>query len=86
MGTDFDNSVVCSDKQITAKMLNEAIHKADLLLRPNIVFVNPKDKDNLLKAVPDLTDKILLEESAFIEQGKAIVVNRKELERWGKYD
>lgn len=86
MGTDFNNSVVYSDKQITAEMLNETIHKADLFSQPNIVFVNPKDKDNLLKAVPDLTDRFLLEENTCIEQGKAIVVNRRELERWGKYD
>ena len=60
MGTDFDNSIICSDKQITAEMLNEAIHKVDLFFRPNIVFVNPKDKDALLKAVPDLENMVLL--------------------------
>ena len=72
-----------NDKEV-AEMIKEALHKADLCMRPNIVFVNPKMKDELLKIKPDLEKEVILQEYEGAEMGKAYVINREELESWAR--
>ena len=72
-----------NDKEI-AQMIKETIHRADLLMRPNIVFVNSKMKDELLKLKPDLEKEVVLQEYEGAEMGKAYVINREKLESWAR--
>lgn len=71
-------------KKISIEDLEKALHKADLLLRPYIVFVNPKDKETLLSMMPDVEKSIVLEATDALEQGKAIKMKRETLENWFK--
>ena len=71
-------------KKISIEDLEKALHKADLLLRPYIVFVNPKDKETLLSIMPDVEKSIVLEATDALEQGKAIKMKRETLENWFK--
>lgn len=72
-----------NDKEV-AEMIKETIHKADLCMRPNIVFVHPQMKDELLKLKPDLEKEVVLQEYEGAEMGKAYVINREELESWAR--
>ena len=72
-----------NDKEI-AQMIKETIHKADLCMRPNILFVNPKTKDELLKLKPDLESQVVLQEYEGAEMGKAYVMSREKLESWAR--
>ncbi len=60
--------------------IQDALHKADLLLRPYIIFINPNDKDKILLAMPDIEKSVVLETTNALEQGQAIRINREELE------
>lgn len=60
--------------------LMDALKKADLLLRPRAIVLNPKDKDLILKSVPDIEKNFKLIESEVIEEGTIYIVNRRELE------
>ena len=60
--------------------IKDALHKADLLLRPYIIFINPNDKEKILSAMPDIEKSVVLETTNALEQGQAIRINREELE------
>ena len=62
--------------------IKKAIHQADLIIRPKIMFLHPEDKKQITEQMPDIEKKIVLEESAFINRGQGIIMDRKELEQW----
>ncbi len=64
---------------MTIDEIKQALHKADLTLRPNILFVNPSDAKAIKDAFPEIDEKIVLKESEHIEKGKAYVIDRR---RW----
>ena len=66
--------------------IKRALHKADLALRPNIVFVNPKDAKTIKDAFPEIEETIVIQETKAIESGKAAVINREKLEKWANND
>ena len=67
---------------ITKEDLLDCINRMDMALRPNIIFVHPLTKDKLYKAIPDIEDIVVINETEFIEAGKIIMMSRSELERW----
>ncbi|MBR3360030.1 MAG: hypothetical protein IKG39_01695 [Lachnospiraceae bacterium] len=62
--------------------IKKAIHQADLTIRPKIMFLHPEDKKQITEQMPDIEKKIVIEESAFIDRGQGIIMDRKELEQW----
>lgn len=60
--------------------LMSALKKADILLRPRAFVLNPKDKDLILKSVPDIEKNFRLIESEVIEEGTIYIVNRRDIE------
>jgi hypothetical protein len=64
---------------MTIDKIRQALNKADLLLRPNILFVNPSDAKIIRDAIPNIDSKIIIEESNYIETGKGYLMNRKSL-------
>ena len=68
----------------TEELLKDALNKLDLINRPNIIFVNPKDKDFLFTAIPNISEMAVVEEYEGVEKGKLVVVDRKEFEKWVK--
>lgn len=71
---------------MTIKEIKQAIHKADLALRPNIVFVNPSDAKTIKDALPEVEKTIVIQETEAMESGKAAVMNRERLEKWANND
>ena len=71
---------------MTIEEIERAIHKADLALRPNIVFVNPSDAKIIKDALPDIEKTIVIQETEAMESGKAAVMNRETLEKWTNND
>ena len=67
---------------MTIEEIKQALHKADLALRPNIVFVNPKDAKAIKEALPEIEKTIVIQETDAIESGKAIAIEREKLEAW----
>jgi hypothetical protein len=64
---------------MTLDEIRQALNKADLMLRPNILFVNPSDAKIIRDAIPNIDMKIIIEESNYIETGKSYLMNRKSL-------
>lgn len=62
--------------------IKQAIHKADLQLRPWIVFANPIDAKAIKEALPRIEEEVVIQETESIECGKAIAIERKKLEEW----
>ena len=67
---------------MTIEEIKQALHKADLQLRPNIVFVNPSDAKAIKEALPEIEKTIVIQETETIESGKAIAIEREKLEAW----
>lgn len=67
---------------MTIDEIKKALHKADLALRPNILFVNPSDAKTIKDAVPEIDEKIVLKESDLVEKGKAYVIDRRKWDEW----
>ena len=68
--------------EMTIEEIKRALHKADLALRPNIVFVNPSDAKAIKEALPEIEKTIVIQETEAIESGKAIAIEREKLEVW----
>lgn len=71
---------------MTIEKIKQVLHKADLALRPNIVFVNPADAKTIKEALPEIEKTIVIKETENIEKGKAAVMNRETLEKWANND
>ena len=67
---------------MTLEEIKRALHKADLALRPNVVFVNLSDAKAIKEALPEIEKTIVIQETEAIESGKAIAIEREKLEAW----
>lgn len=67
---------------MTIDEIKQALNKADLILRPNIIFVNPSDTKAIKDAFPEIEEKIVLKESERVEKGKAYVIDRRRWDEW----
>jgi len=56
------------------------INKADLVLRPRALIVNPSDKQMIIEAMPNIEREFKIYESELIEKGEALIMNRQEIE------
>jgi hypothetical protein len=57
---------------MTIDEIRQLLNKADLMLHPNILFVNPSDAKIIRDAIPNIDRKIIIEESNYIETGKEL--------------
>ena len=62
--------------------IKQALHKADLALRPWIVFASPSDAKAIKEALPRIEEEVVIQETEAIESGKAIAIEREKLEAW----
>lgn len=72
------------NKENIQAMLKEALERADLLMRPYILFIHPELKKELLKQIPNLEKLVVVKESELLERDKAYLVEREEIEKWTK--
>lgn len=68
--------------EMTIEEIKQALHKADLALRPWCVFANPTDAKAIREALPRIEEEVVIQETEAIESGKAIAIERKKLEEW----
>ena len=67
---------------MTIEEIKQALHKADLALRPWIVFASPSDAKAIKEALPRIEEEVVIQESECIEQGKAVAIKREKFEKW----
>ena len=67
---------------MTIDEIKQALHKADLTLRPLVVFVSPSDAKIIKEALPRIEKEVIIQETEAIESGKAIAIEREKLETW----
>lgn len=68
---------------MTTEQLNQKLHEIDLILRPHVLFVNPDGYNQIIKAMPDLQDKVKIISTNAVEIGHVILIDRKQLEEYG---
>ena len=69
---------------MTIDEIRQVLNKADLMLRPNILFVNPSDAKIIRDAIPDIDKKVILAESHYIETGKSYLMDIRSLGIWAE--
>ena len=64
---------------ISLSELKQAVHKADILARPNVILCNPKDEYKLKNALDNIGGILIMPHGA-VEEGKTYIINRQKLE------
>lgn len=67
---------------LTAEIIKQTLHKIDLLKRPYVIFINPVQAAELKSVLPRIEEEVVIQETEYIEVGKAIAIERKKLEEW----
>lgn len=67
----------------SAEQLKEALTKADFILKPIVIYVNPLDEQALIEALGDMQEQVIIKPCEIIERGKAYAFNRKSLNSFG---
>ena len=62
-----------------AEQLKEALRKADFILRPLVIYVNPLDEQALIEALGDMQERVVIKPCEIIERGTAYAINRKSI-------
>lgn len=67
---------------MTIDEIKQAIHKADLMLCPYILAVNPSEEDKFKQALKDTEyeNMVIVQPDSAVEMGKAFIIDRKKLE------
>ena len=65
---------------MTIEQLKQKLHEIDLILRPQILFVNPNEYNQVIEAIPDLSERIKFVSTDAVKVGHAILMDRKWLE------
>lgn len=60
--------------------IEKALHKADLAMRPYIIYIHPEDAETLAEAFPNIDKDFLIQLTPFMERGNCIIAKREELE------
>lgn len=63
---------------MTKADLLEAMHKADILMQPWVLYCNPAEETELKEIIPESVKLIPI---AFIEKGNAFLVDRAKIEK-----
>ena len=65
---------------MTIEQIRESLHKIDLMLRPQALFVNPNEYNQITESIPDLIDRVKIISTNAVESGCAVLIDRKWLE------
>ena len=61
----------------SAEQLKEALSKADVILRPLVIYVNPLDEQTLVEALGDMHEQVIIKRCEIIERGSALAIRKK---------
>ena len=65
----------------TTEQLKEALLKADISLKPIVIYCNPQDEQLLVKALEDMKNQVIIKPCEMIERGTAYAFNRERIEK-----
>lgn len=69
-------------EHLTPEMIENAFERLDRLMRPKALILNPKMKEQVLEAFPDIEKKVELIETDFCEVDTGYLVDRNEIEKY----
>lgn len=72
--------------RMSIEEIKRALYKADLALRPKIVFMNPLDAKTIKDTFPEIEKTIVIQETEALESGMSVAMDRKDLEKWANND
>ena len=67
---------------MTIDDIKKTIKEWDKILRPWVVFINPEDAKLLREGLPDLDERVVVQESVAVDRGKVICIERKKFDEW----
>lgn len=68
----------------SVEQLKEALLKADVILRPLVIYVNPLDEQILIEALGDLNEQVVIKPCEIIERGTVYAIKRKSISFGGE--
>lgn len=66
--------------EITIGEIKRALYKADLALRPKIVFMNPLDAKITKDVFPEVEETVVIQETEAVGSGWMVIMDRETLE------
>lgn len=69
-------------EHLTPEMIENAFERLDRLMRPKALILNPKMKEQVLEAYPDIEKKVELIGTDFCEVDTGYLVDRNEIEKY----
>ena len=63
------------------EQLKEAFLKADIRLRPIVIYVNPQDEQTLIETLGDMIKQVIIKPCEMLERGTAYAFNREYIEK-----
>lgn len=67
---------------LTPEAIKDAFERLDRLMRPKALILNPKMKEQVLEAFPDIEKTVELIETDFCEVDTGYLVYRNEIEKY----
>ena len=67
---------------MTIDAIKKTIEEWDRILRPWVVIMNPEDAKLLREGLPDLDERVVVQESVAVNRGKFYLIERKKFDEW----
>lgn len=71
-----------SMEHLTPEAIMDALERLDRMMRPKALILNPKMKEQVLEACPDIEKKVVLIGADYCELEKGYLVDRNEVEKY----
>lgn len=69
--------------EMSINEIKQAIYEADKKIRHLVMFARPSTVKAIKEALPSIEEKIVIQETEYVKDGEAVVVERETLEKWG---
>lgn len=66
--------------------IKQAIYEADKVSRNLVMFASPSMVKAIKEALPNIEEKIVIQETEWVKDGQAVVVERATFEKWVNRD
>lgn len=68
--------------EMSINEIKQVIYEADKKIRHLVVFASPLTVKAIKEALPSIEEKIVIQETEYVKDGKAVVVERETFEKW----
>ena len=66
--------------------IKQVIYEADKKIRNLVMFASPSMVKAIKEALPSIEEKIVIQETEWVKDGQAVVVERETFEKWVNHD